>query len=204
MSIGVSDELLIGRAAEGAGKLADDEEISRSHARITVDSSGFCAIEDLGSTNGTFVNGLRITAPETLSEGDTIEIGESTLVVREVPKQATEQAAEHHSPPPPVQATVVPGTPVLEPMATQPLEPADVPEPPGDEEPPGGEQPLEGEPGPVGEPMSEPPAGEDAPAPVAAPIPPLSLRLQVNIEAREVTLSIEEDSGTWRTTGEYP
>ena len=85
MSILIDDELLIGRHAEGAGRLADDEEISRSHARLSLDRTGFCAIEDLGSTNGTFVNGMRITGPQTLSVGDTIEVGGTTLVVRELP-----------------------------------------------------------------------------------------------------------------------
>ncbi len=85
MSILVDDELLIGRHADGAGRLAEDEEISRSHARLSLDRSGFCAIEDLGSTNGTYVNGLRIKGPQTLSAGDTVEVGATTLVVREVP-----------------------------------------------------------------------------------------------------------------------
>jgi pSer/pThr/pTyr-binding forkhead associated (FHA) protein len=85
MSILVDDELLIGRHADGAGRLADDEEISRSHARLSLDRSGFCAIEDLGSTNGTYVNGLRIKGPQTLSEGDTVEVGATTLVVRDLP-----------------------------------------------------------------------------------------------------------------------
>jgi pSer/pThr/pTyr-binding forkhead associated (FHA) protein len=85
MSILVDDELLIGRHAEGAGRLAEDQEISRSHARLSLDRSGFCAIEDLGSTNGTFVNGLRIKGPQTLSEGDTVEVGATTLVVRDLP-----------------------------------------------------------------------------------------------------------------------
>jgi pSer/pThr/pTyr-binding forkhead associated (FHA) protein len=85
MSVLVDDELLIGRHADGAGRLADDEEISRSHARLSMDRSGFCAIEDLGSTNGTYVNGLRIKGPQTLSEGDTVEVGGTTLVVRELP-----------------------------------------------------------------------------------------------------------------------
>lgn len=89
MSILFDDELLIGRHADGAGRLADDDEISRSHARISLDRSGFCAIEDLGSTNGTFVNGLRITSPLTLSVGDTIEMGATTLVVRDLPIPAT-------------------------------------------------------------------------------------------------------------------
>jgi pSer/pThr/pTyr-binding forkhead associated (FHA) protein len=85
MSVLVDDELLIGRHADGAGRLAEDEEISRSHARLSLDRSGFCAIEDLGSTNGTYVNGLRLKGPQTLSEGDTVEVGGTTLVVRELP-----------------------------------------------------------------------------------------------------------------------
>jgi pSer/pThr/pTyr-binding forkhead associated (FHA) protein len=89
MSIFVQDELVIGRHADEPGRLADDDEISRSHARITCDASGFVAIEDLGSTNGTFVNGLRISVPRTLSEGDTIEIGGTTLVVGELSQTET-------------------------------------------------------------------------------------------------------------------
>lgn len=81
----LDDELIIGREAHGAGRLADDDEVSRSHARISLDGSGFCAIEDLGSTNGTFVNGLRISSPQTLSVGDAIEVGSTTFVVRALP-----------------------------------------------------------------------------------------------------------------------
>ena len=47
MWILIDDELLIGRHADGAGRLADDEEISRSHARLSLDRTGYCAIEDL-------------------------------------------------------------------------------------------------------------------------------------------------------------
>jgi pSer/pThr/pTyr-binding forkhead associated (FHA) protein len=91
----VEDELIVGRHAEGPGRLAGDEEISRSHARLSVDTSGFVAIEDLGSTNGTYVNGLKISSPQTLSEGDTVEVGATTLVVQEVP---TSDAAPPHAP----------------------------------------------------------------------------------------------------------
>jgi pSer/pThr/pTyr-binding forkhead associated (FHA) protein len=103
MSIIVDSELVIGRHAEGAGRLADDEEISRSHARVSIDASGFCAIEDLGSTNGTFVNGLRITSPQTLTEGDAIELGATTLVVRELGHPLHEPAPTSPQP------TIVPG-----------------------------------------------------------------------------------------------
>ena len=118
MSLLIDDELVIGRLAEGAGRLADDEEISRSHARISMDSRGLCAIEDLGSTNGTFVNGMRIAGPQTLSEGDTIELGGTTLVVREIPQVQEEPVAEPADAPAaqpagaPPQKTVVPGAPV--------------------------------------------------------------------------------------------
>jgi predicted component of type VI protein secretion system len=104
MSVMVEDELMIGRHAEGAGRLADDEEISRMHARIALDADGFCAIEDLGSTNGTIVNGLRISAPQPLSVGDTIELGQTTLLVREVPQVATAAVAPSGT----LQPTVVP------------------------------------------------------------------------------------------------
>ncbi len=80
----VEDELIIGRQASGAGRLAEDEEISRQHARISREATGDYAIEDLGSSNGTFVNGLRIRSPRLLSLGDSIETGATTLVVREL------------------------------------------------------------------------------------------------------------------------
>jgi FHA domain len=108
MSIVVENELFIGRQADGPGRLAEDDEISRQHARVTLDHSGVCAIEDLGSTNGTFVNGLRITAPNPLREGDTIELGGTTLVVREIPP-VTERDTGPPPGPPHLPSTVVPG-----------------------------------------------------------------------------------------------
>ena len=83
-TITVDDELVIGRHTDGAGRLAGDEEISRQHARISREVTGDYAIEDLGSSNGTFVNGLRIQSPRLLSLGDSIETGATTLVVREI------------------------------------------------------------------------------------------------------------------------
>jgi pSer/pThr/pTyr-binding forkhead associated (FHA) protein len=83
-TIVVEDELVIGRHATGAGRLDADEEISRQHARISREATGDYAIEDLGSSNGTFVNGLRIQSPRLLEVGDSIEAGATTLVVREI------------------------------------------------------------------------------------------------------------------------
>ncbi len=110
----VTDELLIGRHADGPGRLGDDEEISRYHARLSLDAGELCAVEDLGSTNGTFVNGLRISVPQTLKQGDTIELGNSTLVVRELPTPAADPSGdspdqtEEHAAAEPMPAAVVP------------------------------------------------------------------------------------------------
>src|SRR5262249_13513128 len=75
-----SDSFLIGRAADGPGNLMRDPELSRQHARLSL-RDGRTLIEDLGSTNGTFVNGAAVTEPVTLSEGDEIRLGTSELRV---------------------------------------------------------------------------------------------------------------------------
>lgn len=54
----------------------NDAEVSRRHARITF-RDGAYQIEDLGSTNGTFVNGLRIFAATSLKSGDIVDFGET-------------------------------------------------------------------------------------------------------------------------------
>jgi hypothetical protein len=55
----VDDELTVGREQPGLGAVADDVEQSRRHASFVRTESGGLAVEDLGSTNGTFVNGKR-------------------------------------------------------------------------------------------------------------------------------------------------
>lgn len=54
----------------------NDSEISRRHARITV-QGGVYTIEDLGSTNGTFVNEQRVYEPTPLASGDAVDFGET-------------------------------------------------------------------------------------------------------------------------------
>ena len=64
----------IGRGS-GCAIHIPDQTLSRQHARIRTTASG-CVVEDLGSTNGTFVNGHRITGPTLLRPGDTLQLGE--------------------------------------------------------------------------------------------------------------------------------
>lgn len=56
-----------------------DSEISRRHARFIVKVDGVY-IEDLGSTNGTFLNGVRLSSPKRLANGDLITLAESTVM----------------------------------------------------------------------------------------------------------------------------
>jgi pSer/pThr/pTyr-binding forkhead associated (FHA) protein len=93
LSILIDEDLVIGRHAEGAGRLAEDDEISRLHARITRAAADRWTIEDLGSTNGTLVNGSRIAEPVTLADRDEIQVGETLLVVRDLPLTPLDEQA---------------------------------------------------------------------------------------------------------------
>jgi tRNA A-37 threonylcarbamoyl transferase component Bud32 len=86
--IEVGADLEIGREADGSGRLGGDAQISRRHARISRTPDGGFTIEDLGSTNGTFLNGRQISVTEPLSNGDTIEVGDTTLVASLAPPEA--------------------------------------------------------------------------------------------------------------------
>ena len=70
-------QIVIGRSSELDMVLVEDM-VSRKHARISVNGTGQISIEDLGSTNGTFVNGEKVKQA-TLKEGDRILIGTSIL-----------------------------------------------------------------------------------------------------------------------------
>jgi len=61
----------------------NDAEISRRHARLTF-QGGKYVLEDLGSTNGTFVNGQRLAGPRVLKAGEVVSFGEQIILVFEV------------------------------------------------------------------------------------------------------------------------
>jgi pSer/pThr/pTyr-binding forkhead associated (FHA) protein len=69
----------IGRAVR-ADFIVDATLVSRLHCRLTAGPSGALEVEDLGSTNGTFVNGQRISR-RALGEGDRLRVGGVELVV---------------------------------------------------------------------------------------------------------------------------
>jgi predicted component of type VI protein secretion system len=79
----VKDETTIGRDTT-SDIVISDAEISRRHARIYKLGDSYM-VEDLGSTNGTFVNGQRLVGPHALLPGETIRFGENIMLVFEAP-----------------------------------------------------------------------------------------------------------------------
>ena len=77
----VSSSVVIGRSPRNATLLIDDKTLSRAHARLFEGSDGALHVEDLGTTNGTRVNGrqLQPRRGEPLRRGDTVQLGEVTL-----------------------------------------------------------------------------------------------------------------------------
>jgi uncharacterized membrane protein YdfJ with MMPL/SSD domain/pSer/pThr/pTyr-binding forkhead associated (FHA) protein len=87
------ESLVIGRAEAGPGKLGDDPALSREHAKVFVVDERL-AVEDIGSTHGTFVNGRRIVYPTVIKPGDSINVGDTTLEVLEAPTEAPSRVSQ--------------------------------------------------------------------------------------------------------------
>ena len=72
-------EHIVGRDASAAIRL-DSPKVSRQHSRLTVRGVSV-TVQDLGSKNGSFVRGIRVTAPTTLQPGDDLRVGPFALVL---------------------------------------------------------------------------------------------------------------------------
>ena len=75
------NEMFIGREV-GSDVFVNEVEVSRRHAQLTLQAGNY-VLEDLGSTNGTFVNGERVTGTRILRPGDTITLGENVSLAFE-------------------------------------------------------------------------------------------------------------------------
>lgn len=96
------DSITIGRVA-GSDVVINDPEVSRRHASITWER-GQPVIRDLGSTNGTFVNGVRLTGPQALRDGDTIGLGKVQLGFQCPALAGARPTVARPAPPPPAYA----------------------------------------------------------------------------------------------------
>jgi len=71
-------EMIVGRS-QRADIAVDDDGVSRSHARLRREGEAVW-LEDLGSRNGTFVNGVRVRGPIRLADGDKVQLGRGTIL----------------------------------------------------------------------------------------------------------------------------
>ncbi len=130
------DSYLIGREA-GNDIVVEDPQVSRRHAQLTRQGSAYL-IEDMGSTNGTYVNGKRVTAPVLLSNSDLVGLADTVVLAVQAPATVIDsEATLVMGEVAPVKSTVPPTLPaftppVLErPTAVQaaPRQPAYTPQP---------------------------------------------------------------------------
>jgi ABC-2 type transport system ATP-binding protein len=87
----VGRQVVFGRDAGAADVVLDDPEVSRRHAAFSPAGAGLTA-QDLGSTNGTFVNGARLTGVVALNDSDRVQLGGTVVEVRLRAETAVEPA----------------------------------------------------------------------------------------------------------------
>jgi len=139
-----SNEIIIGRDTQ-SDIVVNDTEVSRRHARLFLQGRGY-VLEDLGSTNGTFVNGQRLMGPHLLIPGEYISLGGQTGFVFEAVQFDSDATRVANTIRPPVDK------PVSVPQAYSPIREAAQPIP--------SVQPSPVQPNPV-QPISPPPASQE-------------------------------------------
>lgn len=83
----------IGREA-GNDILINDPQVSRHHARLTLQDSEYL-LEDLGSTNGSYINGRRVTEPALIAAGDMLGLGDTIVLAITGPVDAGATQVAH-------------------------------------------------------------------------------------------------------------
>ena len=95
--------VVLGRAAD-ADLVLEDEQVSGHHARVSPTAAGSAIVEDLGSTNGTFVNDHELQGPAAIDPDDELLVGITLLQVR-TRRQLDHQPSAVRAVPPPLAAT---------------------------------------------------------------------------------------------------
>ncbi len=90
--------IMAGRASTNSIQI-NDEKSSRQHFKIERRDNGYFAV-DLGSTNGTKLNGSRLGVPTQLQTGDTLSVGKTTLLFESGPDSEGDLVAISDAPPP--------------------------------------------------------------------------------------------------------
>jgi hypothetical protein len=129
----LAERAVVGRDRHSADIVLADHEVSRRHARFT-QVDGTLTVEDLGSTNGTAVNGELLDGPRALAEGDRVEIGTTVLELRGAGSETKVAAATPRFAGRQTGADAAVQAPAPEPDSPAP--PPDAPAPPPDPPPP--------------------------------------------------------------------
>jgi pSer/pThr/pTyr-binding forkhead associated (FHA) protein len=130
----VHGELVLGREDATADLVIPDPGVSRRHARVLPQNGGVI-VEDLGSSNGTYVNGERISGPVELGTGDEVQLGDTVLGIEAGGTAATAvmppraPLTDHHPGPAPRAPAQPPpaGRPAPRRLAPSPHEPGNLP-----------------------------------------------------------------------------
>jgi MoxR-like ATPase len=93
----LEDSMIIGRSVSAAIRL-NDTEVSRQHSKIVKEGDVFY-VEDLGSRNGTVVNGEKIGGRRSLKDGDKIRVGKTVLEFQLAPSVSSDVEAAMETPP---------------------------------------------------------------------------------------------------------
>jgi hypothetical protein len=109
---------VIGREA-GNEIVIEDPQVSRRHAQLTRQGNSYL-IEDIGSTNGTYVNGKRVTAPTLLANGDMIGLADTVIIAVQAPLPVGEEATVVSDAAPYAAPYAPPTVPAFTPPVVQP------------------------------------------------------------------------------------
>lgn len=105
--LALNEPIVIGRASD-ADLVLDDAEVSRHHARVRPTADGSATVEDLGSSNGTFVNHNQLYGQARLEAGDELLLGVTLIQVRDRSEALTQGSAVRAMPAPLARAPGVP------------------------------------------------------------------------------------------------
>jgi len=117
------NELFLGRDAVN-DIVINDSEVSRKHARLIMEGATY-KLEDLGSTNGTFIRGQRLSAPVLLKPGEVITLGEKIVLRYEVASSdpnatvVAQRGSRQVTQPPVASSQSIPLTPSIPPPPVQ-------------------------------------------------------------------------------------
>jgi pSer/pThr/pTyr-binding forkhead associated (FHA) protein len=93
-----ADRMTVGKSADNDVPLPDDPTASHLHAVLERFPAGWC-VADLGSSNGTWLNGARIWSSQRLRHGDEIRIGQTRLIFRDFSEAGGAQTEAEEAPP---------------------------------------------------------------------------------------------------------